>query len=471
LHITKTIKSIQDILRKDAGLEGDPQRISQLVWMLFLKMFDDTEVENKTPIPHEFKWRIWTKKHYSDEGLIDFVNNELFPTLRALPDVRGQVPRAKLIEEIFKNSFNYITSGALMKQVILKLDSDFNFSKSENRHLFNDIYETILKDIRNSRYSGEYYTPQAVTNFIVEVLKPVPGEIVLDPACGTGGFLSSVTDHIKRQVVTNKSSWNEEIQSSIRGIEKKSLPYMLCVTNLLLHNIDVPIVVKDNAFSKPLAQIIDSDKVDLIVTNPPFGGIEEDNIVKNFSKEIASKETADLFLLLIMDMLKPNGRAGIVLPDGFLFGTGIKTKIKEKLLRDFNVNIIYRLPRGVFSPYTDINTNILFFEKNKKTKHVWFYEHPLPSSRDGRPYNKSNPIMRNEFDAPVKWIQRPFENEHAWQVSIEEIANRKHNLDFKNPNVEEEKELNESTEEIMEEIFITQKRIDQILRKIKNDFF
>lgn len=250
MSLTTTLKSIQDILRKDSGLDGDPQRISQLVWMLFLKMFDDTEIANKTPIPESHKWRNWTNQEISDDELINYINKELFPTLRALPDVKGQVPRAKLVEDIFQNSHNYMTSGNLLKQVILKINSEFNFSNTANRHLFNDIYETILRDIQNSRYSGEYYTPRAVTKFIVEVLEPSGDEVVLDPACGTGGFLSSTIEYIQEN--SSNKNINEVLSKNIKGIEKKSLPYMLCVTNLMLHNIEVPNILKDNTFSRPL---------------------------------------------------------------------------------------------------------------------------------------------------------------------------------------------------------------------------
>jgi len=468
MQLSQTIKAIQNILRKDSGLDGDPQRISQLVWMLFLKMFDDTEVLNKTPIPEIYKWRNWTKREFSDQELIDFVNNELFPSLRNLPDVKGQVPRAKLVEDIFKNSHNYMTSGALMKQVIEKLSSDFDFAKSENRHLFNDIYETILKDIRNSRYSGEFYTPRAVTKFIVEMVDPKPDETVLDPACGTGGFLSSATEHIKLSL--DRKEWNENLQAKIKGIEKKALPYMLCVTNLMLHDIEVPNIVKGNAFYKPLDSIIENDKVDNIVTNPPFGGIEEENILKGFSQDTASKETADLFMLLIMKLLNSKGKAGIILPDGFLFGSGAKTRIKEHLLRNFNVHTIYKLPRGVFAPYTDISTNIIFLDSKKVTSEIWFYEHPLPKSRDGKPYNKSFPISIEEFDSTKKWWNNRQENEYAWKIDVNEIIRNEYNLDYKNPNRKKIDYLKrEDPQSILTSIIDNQKIIDNILLKIKKE--
>lgn len=467
MSLTITIKSIQDILRKDAGLDGDPQRISQLVWMLFLKMFDDTEVSNKTPIPEKFKWRNWTKAKLNDEELITFVNKKLFPSLRALPDVQGQIPRAKLVEEIFKNSHNYMTSGALMRQVIGKLDQNFCFGKSENRHLFNDIYETILKDIQNSRYSGEFYTPRAVTQFIVDIIDPKPGQIILDPACGTGGFLSCATDHIKKKVKQNQ--WDDKLQSTIKGVEKKSLPYMLCVTNLLLHEIDVPNVIKDNAFSKSLKDIPVKDTVDVIVTNPPFGGTEEESLLKGFAEGFTTKETADLFLLLIMKLLKKNGKAGVILPDGFLFGSGAKTRIKEKLLKEFNLHTIYKLPRGVFSPYTDISTNILFFDHQKTTKEIWFYEHPLPSNRSGKLYNKSFPITIEEFSPAKIWWKSRKENEYSWKVTLVEVIKNEYNLDFKNPNKSKEIIKQSSPKVILDKIIKDQKTINTLLLAIKKE--
>jgi len=466
MSLSRTIKSIQDILRKDSGLDGDPQRISQLVWMLFLKMFDDTEDTNRTPIPENIKWRNWTKADFSDDELIAFVNSTLFPTLRALPDVIGQVPRAKLIEEIFSNSHNYMTSGSLMKQVIKRLDTEFNFKDSENRHLFNDVYETILKDIQNSRYSGEYYTPRPVTQFIVEQICPKLGHRILDPACGTGGFLSSAIDFLK----ANHTDANQDsLQKCILGIEKKSLPYMLCVTNLMLHGIEVPGIMKANAFHKSLNEITEEDKVDVILTNPPFGGIEEDAVLKGFTKDIHSKETADLFILLIMELLKDGGKAGVVLPDGFLFGTGAKTKVKEKLIKEFNLHTIVRLPRGVFAPYTDINTNILFFEKGKPTQGIWYYEHQLPQSRKGRPYNKSNPIQLSEFEN--EWWLNRVENEFAWQVHVDAVVNNEYNLDFKNPSKQIIVDDVQSTKDIFDQIVENQKSISEIFNSIQKELF
>ncbi|MEO7048214.1 MAG: class I SAM-dependent DNA methyltransferase [Ferruginibacter sp.] len=465
MSLSATIKNIQDILRKDSGLDGDPQRISQLVWMLFLKMFDDTEVSNKTPIPEEHKWRNWTKKNIKDEELISYINKDLFPTLRALPDVKGQVPRAKLIEDIFQNSHNYMTSGSLLKQVIAKIDSEFDFSSSQNRHLFNDIYETILKDIQNSRYSGEFYTPRAVTKFISRFLDPKLGEIILDPACGTGGFLSSAIEYINAN--KSKTSWTDKEKGNIKGIEKKSLPYMLCITNLMLHDIEVPNVLKDNAFSNPLDSIQESDKVDVILTNPPFGGIEEESIKKEFAKDWSSKETADLFMLLIMNRLKKNGRAGVVLPDGFLFGTGAKIKIKEKLLSEFNLHTIYKLPRGVFAPYTNINSNILFFEKGKPTKEIWYFEHPLPRERNGKPYNKSNPIAENEF--AFDWLYNREENPNCWKIDINLIKERNFNLDFKNPNKNNKIRNIESSESLIRQLIQNQETITKIFDQINKE--
>ena len=383
MSISATIKSVLDIMRQDAGVDGDAQRISQLVWMLFLKIFDSKEKEwellsdnYKYIIPSGLRWSDWAAddEGITGEELLDFVNNKLFKTFKDWQLTEKSDSKEWLVKSLFEDSYNYMKSGTLMRGVINKLN-EIDFDKTSDRHLFNDIYESILKDLQSAGNSGEYYTPRAVTQFMVDMVNPPLGEKVLDVACGTGGFLVCALEHLRKQV---KNIDDEKtLQRSILGVEKKPLPHMLCTTNMILHNIDNPQIMHDNSLGYSVKDIKAKDKVDIILTNPPFGGIEEDGIQDNFPKALKTKETADLFLILLMYKLNQTGRAAIVLPDGFLFGEGAKTKIKEKLLSEFNLHTIVRLPNGVFAPYTGINTNLLFFERGK-TAEIWFYEHQLP---------------------------------------------------------------------------------------------
>jgi len=322
-------------------------------------------------------------------------------------------------------------SGTLMRQVVNKIN-EFNFNKSEDRHLFNDIYEQILKDLQSAGNAGEYYTPRAITQFIVDMVDPRLGEKMLDPACGTGGFLTCTIKHVRKKYV--KTSADEKrLQQSFSGVEKKPMPHLLCVTNMLLHDIQVPSQIRhDNTLARPLRDYGPRDRVDVILTNPPFGGMEEDGIEKNFPSTYQTKETAYLFLVLIMHLLQDGGRGAIILPDGTLFGEGVKTRIKEKLLDECNLHTIVRLPNGVFSPYTGIKTNLLFFTKGEKTKNIWYYEHPYPEGY--KSYSKTKPIRIEEFDPEKKWWDKREENEYAWKVSAEDIKTNNYNLDIKNPN-------------------------------------
>ncbi len=445
MSIGTLVKSIQDIMRKDVGVDGDAQRISQMVWLLFLKIFDDKEAEwmltvkdYKSPLQKRFRWANWAKdaEGITGEELIDFVNNELFPSLKKLATSAGVSPVGKVVGSVFEDSFNYMKSGTLLRQVINSIEADVDFNSSQDRHLFNDIYEKILSDLQSAGNAGEYYTPRAVTQFMVDMLDPQLGEKILDPACGTGGFLTCTLEHLKKQVKSTPD--RKAFQSSIHGVEKKPLPHMLAITNMMLHGIDVPTnILHDNTLSRPLKDYGPKDRVDLIITNPPFGGMEEDGIENNFPKKYQTRETADLFMALIMHLLKFNiGRAGIVLPDGFLFGEGTKTNLKKELLDEFNLHTIVRLPKSVFAPYTSIATNLLFFEKGGPTKDIWYFEHPLP---DGyKAYNKSKPMTIDEFDLEKKWWggekrRARKETEYAWKVSAKEIADRNYNLDIKNP--------------------------------------
>lgn len=462
MTIANIVKSIQDIMRQDVGVDGDAQRIAQLVWMIFLKIFDDKEAElelldeeYRSPIPEKYRWRNWAA---NDEGmtgdeLLEFVNNELFPALKELSDVE-EGSRGYLVREVFQDSYNYMKSGTLMRQVINKIN-EIDFNSSEDRHLFNDFYETFLRDLQSAGNAGEYYTPRAVTQFMVEMTNPQLGEKVLDPACGTGGFLTCALEHLMRQAKTVED--RQLVQSSILGIEKKPLPHILSVTNLILHDIDIPKIRRDNSLSRPLRDYGIKDKVDVILTNPPFGGIEEDGIQANFPASFRTKETADLFMVLILTLLKDGGRAAVVLPDGFLFGEGVKTRIKEKLLSECNLHTIVRLPNGVFAPYTGIRTNLLFFTKGEPTKEIWYFEHPYPEGQ--KSYSKTKPIRIEEFDLEKQWWGNRVENEYAWKVTVEEIRSINYNLDVKNPN--------KSAEDIDLDVSQILKRIQQGNRKIE----
>lgn len=431
------IKSIQDVMRQDQGVDGDAQRLSQLVWMIFLKILDDTEQELELmtdgyvpAIPAQYQWRAWAgdEEGLTGDGLNDFVNNDLFPALRKLSG--GANPRTLIVREAFEDSYNYMKSGTLLRQVINKINS-IDFTVRADRHQFNDLYEKLLKDLQGAGNSGEYYTPRALTQFIVEMVNPQLGETVLDPACGTGGFLANTIDHLRGQVKTPDDE--ALLQASLRGIEKKQLPHLLCLTNMILHGIDAPTAVRRaNTLTRPLRDYGPADRVDVIVTNPPFGGVEEPGVEQNFPQSVRTRETADLFLVLIMRLLKPGGRAGIVLPHGTLFGEGVKTRIKQQLLEECNLHTVVRVPSSAFAPYTNIATNLLFFSKGEPTKEVWFYEHPLPEGL--KSYNKSKPMRPEEFEAERVWWGARSESESSWRVSIDEIRERNFNLDIKNPN-------------------------------------
>ncbi|GGN19895.1 restriction endonuclease EcoEI subunit M [Lentzea pudingi] len=431
------IKSIQDIMRQDQGVDGDAQRLSQLVWMIFLKILDDTEQELElmvdgyvSAVPVKYQWRSWARDEegLTGDDLNNFVNNDLFPALRKL--TAGANPRTLIVREAFEDSYNYMKSGTLLRQVVNKINS-IDFTVRADRHQFNDLYEKLLKDLQSAGNAGEYYTPRALTEFIVEMVNPRLGEVILDPACGTGGFLANAIDHMRGQA--KKPEDEKLLQSSLRGIEKKQLPHLLCLTNMILHGVDAPTTIRRaNTLTRPLRDYGPADRVDVIVTNPPFGGIEEPGVEQNFPQTFRTRDTADLFLVLIMRLLKPGGRAGIVLPHGTLFGEGVKTRIRQQLLEECNLHTVVRVPSSAFSPYTNIATNLLFFSKGEPTKEVWFYEHPLP---DGlKAYNKSKPIRSEEFDGEREWWIARAESEHAWRVSIDEIRDRNFNLDIKNPN-------------------------------------
>jgi len=468
-------------MRKDAGIDGDAQRLGQMSWLLFLKIFDaqeeDLELEldhYRAPIPEEFLWRNWASdaEGITGDALLEFVNDELFGTLKNLTAPIDKNPRGFVVREAFSDAFNYMKNGTLLRQVINKLN-EVDFSDSKERHLFGDIYEQILRDLQSAGNAGEFYTPRAVTRFIIDRLDPKLGEQVFDPACGTGGFLACSVDHIKSNYVKTGSD-HQILQKQIHGVEKKQLPHLLCTTNMMLHGIEVPVQVKHgNTLNKPLSNW---DSVyDVIATNPPFGGTEEDGIEKNFPSDMQTRETADLFLQLIIEVLKEGGRAAVVLPDGTLFGEGVKTKIKKLLTEECNLHTIVRLPNGVFAPYTGIKTNILFFTKGDgspqtATQNIWFYEHPYPEGVKN--YNKTKPMKFEEFKTENDWwgneqdgFATRVETPQAWQVSIDDIIARNFNLDIKNPHVGEQ--ISHDPQELLSEYAKQQQDIQQLRDQLK----
>lgn len=481
-NVSNLVKSIQDIMRKDAGTYGDAQRLEQLGWMLFLKIFDDREQElsvqrddYKSPLPKHLRWSNWAAddEGVTGEALLDFVNNTLLPKLKNLAGGSDKV--AGVVRMVFADANNYMKNGTLMRQVVNKING-IDFNASEDRHLFGDIYEKLLKDLQSAGNAGEFYTPRAVTQFIVEQVNPTLGDAIMDPACGTGGFLVCAIEHLRKQAKTE--AHERKIQDCFQGIEKKHLPHILCMTNLMLHGIDVPSSVKhDNTLARPLRDWGPKERVDVIVTNPPFGGMEEDGVENNFPAEFRTRETADLFLVLLMKLLKPGGRAGIVLPDGTLFGEGVKTRIKETLLAECDLHTIVRLPNGVFSPYTGIRTNLLFFTKGQSTTEVWYYEHPYPAGV--KSYNKTKPIRIEEFETERKWWGKPDkhgryskrkETEQAWRVSIDQIKAGGYNLDLKNPHTTDEgpgdvEHLLPAYEKLLAEIAATRAKLKEELRQ------
>lgn len=460
-------------MRKDTGVDGDAQRISQLTWMIFLKIFDDKESEYelldssyKSPLPEKLRWRNWAKEDTGITGddLVDFINDELFPEIKNLRWQKGDDPRGFIVREIFQDSYNYMKSGTLMRQVINVIDNEIDFKKSEDTHLFNDIYEKILKDLQSAGNAGEYYTPRAVTKFVVEMINPKLGDKILDPACGTGGFLIDALEHIRKNEVTTPEE-EKILQDSIHGIEKKPLPHMLVMTNLILHGIDAPLNVRrGNSLAQSIRDITQKDRVDVILTNPPFGGQEQEMIKKGFPTQYQTSETADLFLVMIIELLKNGGRSGIVLPDGSLTGDGVKARIREKLLTECNLHTIVRLPNSVFAPYATVATNLLFFTKGEPTKAVWYYEHTLPENQ--KSYSKTKPIQIKEFKPIIDWWGHREEGEFSWKVSINVLKENNFELDIKNPNRKEEK-VEHTSDELIGDLDRSFKESLELLEEIK----
>ena len=446
MNLSSTIKSIQDIMRKDDGVDGDAQRIGQLTWMLFLKIFDqrgeewedDANDRGETyhsPIPEECRWRNWAaykdgKPQIAANELIEYVNTHVFRGLKEFETNNEE--KAKVVRDVFADTNNYMKSGTLMLGVIEKLDEVINFHDFTTRQHLGDIYEQILNDLRSAGNAGEFYTPRAITKFMVQMVNPrlKKRETVLDPACGTGGFLTATIDHFDSQISKKSGAEDKKaIKQCIRGIERKQLPHLLCTTNMLLHGIDVPSQIEHrNTLAKGWNDWQLTERVDCVITNPPFGGMEDEGVGADYPQDLRTRETADMFLVLIIKkLLKDNGgRGAIVLPDGTLFGEGVKAKVKELLLRECNLHTIIRLPNGVFNPYTGIKTNLLFFTKGKPTETIWFYEHPYPLGY--KSYSKTKPLRLEEFDVEKAWWGKEsnsfadrVETEQAWKIDFKAI--------------------------------------------------
>lgn len=469
-NIGNIIKMLQNIMRKDPGVSGDAQRIEQLGWMISLKILDDKDKEIEmmnekyaSPIPKDLQWRNWAA---DDEGITgdelqNFIDNQLMPQLKNL-DLSSGNKRTLIVHDIFSGTNNYMKNGTVIRQVINQLNQ-IDFNSSEDRHLFGDIYETILRDLQSAGNYGEFYTPRALTEFITEMINPRLGEKVLDPACGTGGFLTSAIENIRKQDVKSVEGLSR-LESDIHGMELKPLPFMLCVTNLILHDIEVPNVDYIDSLNREYTSILQKDRVDVILTNPPFGASVADRVETNFPQNFRTTESADLFLVLMIRYLKDGGRAGIVLPDGSLTGAGVKQRIRQHLLETCNLHTIVRLPNSVFQPYASVATNLLFFEKGKPTKEIWYWEHKLPEGI--KAYSKTKPIRKKEFESLREWWEDRKENEQAWRVPVGTIAADGDNLDIKNPNTPEEEKSYSSTE-LVAMLHDSFSKSDELLEELK----
>ena len=444
MAISNFVKRIQDVMRNDSGVNGDAQRIEQIVWILFLKIYDAKEEtwellndNYKSIIPEGLKWRDWAVDRKDGEALtgdalLDFVNNTLFPTLKNL-EIDVDTPMSQVIVRYaFEDANNYQKDGVLLRQVVNIID-EIDFTEYKERHEFGTIYESFLKDLQSAGNAGEFYTPRAVTDFMVKVVKPVLGDKIGDFACGTGGFLTSALSELDKQVgnsIDNRESYNK----SVYGIEKKSLPHILCVTNMLIHDIDDPNILHGNALEIDYKDMRKMDSFDVVLMNPPYGGNEKDSVKVNFPTELRSSETADLFMNVIMYRLKKNGRAAVILPDGFLFGTdNAKYNIKKKLMSEFNLHTVIRMPHSVFAPYTSIRTNILFFDNTEPTRETWFYRLDMPEGYKN--FSKTRPMKLEHFNDVLNWWDNREEIEvdgfpKSKRYSIDEIVGRSYNIDL-----------------------------------------
>ena len=487
-------------MRKDKGLSGDLDRLPMLTWVMFLKFLDDMEQVReeeatlagkrfRPAIEPPYRWRDWasqTNGGITGPELIAFINQDeavrpdgkrgpgLFAYLRSLRSANGD--RRDVIAAVFEGTVNRMIDGYLLRDVLNKIN-EIHFTSRDEIHTLGHLYETMLKEMRDAAGdSGEFYTPRPVVKFIVSVINPKLGETVLDPAAGTGGFLVEAFEHLKKQAKTT-GDFKRLQKGTLFGIEPKPLPYLLCQMNLLLHGVEFPEIDPDNALRFPLREIGDRDRVDIVMTNPPFGGEEQRGILSNFPHDKQTSETALLFLQMIMRKLrrpigghKP-GRCGMVVPNGTLFGDGVCARIKEELLKNFNLHTIVRLPNGVFAPYTSIPTNLLFFDRSRPTKEIWYYEHPLPEGRKN--YTKTKPLQLEEFEPLRKWWKKREANEHAWKVSVDDVLKYDEggslvsaNLDIKNPTSKEELE-HLPPDQLAESILQKEHRITELMGEIK----
>lgn len=486
------IKSARDIMRKDKGLSGDLDRLPALTWVMFLKFLDDMEQARETDVKVKgakftpaieppYRWRDWAANPMGITGdeLIAFINQDeairpdgkrgagLFKYLRSLEGKNGG-DRRDVVATVFKGTVNRMINGYLLRDVVNKIGG-IHFNSSEEIHTLGHLYESMLKEMRDAAGdSGEFYTPRAVVRFMVAATAPKLGETVLDPACGTGGFLVEAFAHMAKQCKTVQQ--REKLQKeTILGGEAKPLPYLLAQMNLLLHGLESPRISPENSLAVKLTEIGDRDRVDVILTNPPFGGEEERTILHGFPADKQTAETALLFLQIIMRKLrrvpKP-GRAAVVVPNGMLFGDGVCARIKEELLKHFNLHTIVRLPNGVFAPYTSIPTNLLFFDRTGPTEHVWYYEQPLPEGRKN--YTKTQPMQFEEFADCIAWwpMDKREENERAWKVPAADILANGCNIDIKNPRGKEDFE-HMPPEKLVDDILEKELRIAEILKEIK----
>ncbi|MDH4618174.1 class I SAM-dependent DNA methyltransferase [Brevibacillus sp. AY1] len=444
MTIRNIVKRIQDVMRNDSGVNGDAQRIEQIVWMLFLKIYDAKEEmwelvvdDYKSIIPAGLQWRDWAVDHkdgqaLTGDALLDFVNNSLFPALKNIEIDEDTPMRQLIVKSAFEDANNYQKDGVLLRQVINIID-EIDFTEYKERHEFGAIYESFLKDLQSAGNAGEFYTPRAVTDFMVKVIQPILGERIGDFACGTGGFLTSALNALEPQVgnsLENREMYNQ----SVYGIEKKSLPHLLCVTNMLIHDLDDPEILHGNALEMDYKEMRKLEPFNVILMNPPYGGSEKESVKANFPTELRSSETADLFMNVIMYRLKRDGRAAVIIPDGFLFGTdNAKFNIKKKLFSEFNVHTVVRMPHSVFAPYTSIRTNILFFDHSKPTEDTWFYRLDMPEGVKN--FSKTRPMKLEHFADALAWWDHREEIEvdghpKAKRYTIQEIVDRSYNIDL-----------------------------------------
>ena len=456
---------------KDPGVSGDAQRLEQLGWMITLKIIDDKEAELEllnddyvSVIPSELQWRNWAgdSEGITGDAMKDFIDSKLFPGLQNL-DISDGNKRAILIRDIFAGTNNYMKNGTIIRQVVNKLN-EIDFNASEDRHTFGDIYESLLRDLQSAGNYGEFYTPRAVTEIMTEIINPRLGEKVLDPACGTGGFLTSAIENIRKQDVHSVEDL-KTLEETIRGQELKPLPFMLCVTNLILHDIEIPNIINGDSLNREYTSIVEKDRVDVILANPPFGASVSDGVETNYPAQFRTTESADLFLLLMIRYLRDGGRAAIVLPDGSLTGDGVKQRIRQEFLEQCNVHTIVRLPNSVFQPYASVATNLLFFTKGEPTKEIYYWEHKLPEGQ--KSYSKTKPIQKKEFDSLKAWWNNRSENEQAWKVGIDVLKNNGYNLDIKNPFVKDE-EIVYSTSQILQMLGDSFAKSESLLNELKS---